>query len=97
MLTVDWFLWAHLGDMSLKPECWPDPQGMVDQLATQGIETMVTYWPFQTVASQHWDEFNTSGFLAQPFTGDAKAYDGDQFLVDETNPAARSAAFSGTG
>ena len=87
--------WVAQGDWKFNEKCWPDPQGMVDQLATQGIETMVTYWPFQTVASQHWDEFNSSGFLVEPFAGGQKAYDGDQFLVDETNPAARSAAFQG--
>lgn len=37
MLTVDWFHWAHLGDMSLKPACWPDPSAMVEELRGLGM------------------------------------------------------------
>lgn len=95
VIVIDWMHWVHQGDWAFNPVCWPDPQGMVDQLSTQGIETMVTYWPFQTTGSQHWTEFNSSGYLVEPYAGGQKAYDGDQFLVDETNPAARAAAFQG--
>ena len=55
-----------MGDMGLNPECWPDPQAMVDELRMLGIELMITFWPFVglpydngTVVSRHWDEFNT--------------------------------------
>ena len=95
VIVIDWMHWVHQGDWAFNPVCWPDPQGMVDQLATQGIETMVTYWPFQTTGSQHWTEFNSSGLLVEPYAGGQKPYDGDQYLVDETNPAARAAAFQG--
>jgi len=55
-----------MGDMGLNPECWPDPQAMVDELRMLGIELMITFWPFVglpydngTAVSRHWDEFNT--------------------------------------
>ena len=64
MLTIDWFHWAHLGDMSLKPECWPDPQGMVDELRELGIEAMITHWPFMSTDSVHRAEYEAAGALA---------------------------------
>jgi alpha-glucosidase (family GH31 glycosyl hydrolase) len=39
--------------MALKPECWPDPQGMVDELQGLGIEVMTTHWPFMSTESVH--------------------------------------------
>jgi alpha-D-xyloside xylohydrolase len=64
MLTIDWFHWAHLGDMSLNPACWPDPQGMVDELRGLGIETMITHWPFMSTDSVHRADYEAAGALA---------------------------------
>lgn len=41
MIVIDWFHWVEMGDFGLKPQCWPDPQAMVDELRTLGIELMV--------------------------------------------------------
>jgi alpha-glucosidase (family GH31 glycosyl hydrolase) len=64
MLTVDWFHWPALGDMAFKPECWPDPQAMIDELRGLGIETMVTHWPFMSSTSAHRAEYEAAGALA---------------------------------
>jgi alpha-glucosidase (family GH31 glycosyl hydrolase) len=32
---------AQMGDWTFNPACWPDPQGMVTELASMGIELMV--------------------------------------------------------
>ena len=45
--------WVNLGDWTFNPACWPDPQGMVDELQTLGIEVMVTFWPFQVGRNKH--------------------------------------------
>lgn len=50
--------------MSLKSECWPDPQGMVDELRGLGIEIMITHWPFMSSNSVHRDEYEAAGSLA---------------------------------
>jgi len=50
--------------MSLKPECWPDPQGMVDELRALGIELMVTHWPFMSPTSVHRAAYEAAGALA---------------------------------
>jgi alpha-D-xyloside xylohydrolase len=42
MIVVDYFHWAHMGDFEFNPACWPDPQGMVDELRGMGIELMVS-------------------------------------------------------
>jgi alpha-D-xyloside xylohydrolase len=64
MITIDWFHWQHLGDMSLNPACWPDPQGMVDELRSLGIELMTTHWPFMSADSVHRAEYEAAGALA---------------------------------
>jgi len=64
MITIDWFHWNSLGDMSLKPECWPDPQSMIDELRALGIEIMITHWPFMSSTSSHRQEYENAGALA---------------------------------
>ena len=64
MIVIDWFHWENLGDMSLKPACWPDPQGMVDELRSLGIELMTTHWPFMSESSVHRAEYEAAGALA---------------------------------
>ena len=50
--------------MSLNPACWPDPQGMVDELRTLGIETMITHWPFMSKDSVQRAAYEAAGALA---------------------------------
>jgi len=50
--------------MSLKAECWPNPQGMVDELRGLGVETMITHWPFMSTASKHRAAYEAAGALA---------------------------------
>lgn len=50
--------------MSLNPDCWPDPQAMVDELQGLGIETMITHWPFMSTSSTHRAEYEAAGALA---------------------------------
>lgn len=72
MIVIDWFHWRNMGDWSLNPTCWPDPQAMVDELRGMGIELMITVWPFMgmpykngTLSSANYKEFEDRGFLAQ--------------------------------
>ena len=94
-IVIDWMHWVAQGDWHFNPICWPDPQGMVDELRTMGIETMVTFWPFQSTGSRHWEEFSSKGYLVNQINAtEPTSYDGgDQYLVDETNPEVRSVVF----
>jgi alpha-glucosidase (family GH31 glycosyl hydrolase) len=62
-----------------------------------GIETMVTFWPFQSTGSRYWDEFTTNGYLVNKINktnAEPTSYDGgNQYLVDETNPKVREVVF----
>jgi len=95
VIVIDWQHWVNQGDWTFNPLCWPDPQGMYDELATLGIELMVTFWPFQTTGSSHWQEFSQDGYLTPLLNGTLLPYDGDQYLVDETNPYVRQSVFQG--
>lgn len=67
---------------------------MVDELDTLGITLMVTFWPFQSRESQHWQEFESNGYLVPRLNGTLMSWDGgDQYLYDPFNEAARKAAF----
>lgn len=70
---------------------------MFDELQTLGIELMVTFWPFQSRESRHWQNFSSNGWLVNKINAsNPTSYDGgDQYLIDETNPDARAAVFEG--
>jgi alpha-D-xyloside xylohydrolase len=38
VIVIDWKHWTAQGDWHFNPLCWPDPQGMFDELQTMGIE-----------------------------------------------------------
>jgi hypothetical protein len=154
VIVIDWMHWQNQGDWSFNPTCWPDPAGMVAELASVrgegrrwarqshitvavwlpssgarsvfdwaaslspslcpaqsplsstrlddpaalpflrflplqrlnpqlGIEPMVTFWPFQTTGSKHWQEFSSSGYLVNTLNGTQKDYDGGQVRKTE--------------
>ena len=64
VLTVDWFHWEHLGDMSLSRACWPDAAGMVAELRAMGVELMVSHWPYVSRESVLRAAFERAGALA---------------------------------
>lgn len=68
---------------------------MYDELQELGIELMVTFWPFQTTASQHWNSFSKNKLLVPTLNGAPAPFDGNQYLVDMFNPAAANATYQG--
>ena len=95
VIVIDWKHWTAQGDWHLNPSCWPDPQGMVDELRTMGIELMTTFWPLQSTGSRHWDNFTKNDWLVNRLNATAPtSYDGsDQYLIDQTNPVVRENVF----
>ena len=63
VIVIYWQHWAHQGDWEFNPRCWPDPQGMFDELQTMGIDLMVTFWPFQATDSKNWKNFSSNGYV----------------------------------
>jgi len=102
MIVIDWFHWVEMGDWKLNPTCWPDPQGMVDELRRMGIELMVTFWPYMgQKVSSHWDEYSAKGYCVTTAGGSHgagsfwrnRATPTGNALVDATNVAALKATF----
>ena len=63
VIVIDFFNWSHSGDYQFEPEDWPDPQAMVNELKSMGIELMVSNWPTVSIASKNFKAFQEEGFL----------------------------------
>ncbi len=98
VIVIDYFHWTAQGDWKFDPEFWPDPQAMVDELKSMGIELMVSIWPSVTVHSENFDEMEQRGFLLRSNKGFSvhgrfvdSSHSGPEHLYfyDTTNPQAR--------
>ena len=63
VIVVDYFHWTAMGDYRFDPKEWPDPRGMVDELRSLGIETMVSIWPTISPLSENYEEYRDLGLL----------------------------------
>ena len=97
IITIDYMHWQEWGDWSFRPDCFPDPQGMVQELTDMGVELAVTFWPYLCAEGAHFANFSASGFFANALgTSNPAAVESwacQMFLTDETNPAARRAIY----
>lgn len=97
VIVLDYFHWlpGQEGSWAFNPACFPDPQAMVDELRSLGIELMVTFWPFVNRTADRFANFSARGFLAPQVDGSLQPYDGFQngILVDQTQAEARQAVF----
>jgi alpha-D-xyloside xylohydrolase len=98
VIVIDYFHWTRQGEWKFDPAEWPDPQAMVDELRTMGVELMVSVWPTVNPNSEHYAEMDQRGLLVAnsralplhlPFWD--KGSDGQVFVrfYDATNPEAR--------
>ncbi|KAH3756987.1 glycoside hydrolase family 31 protein [Pelomyxa schiedti] len=96
IIVIDWQHWVNQGDWSFNPLCWPDPQGMVDEIKAAGVEPMVTFWPFQSENSTHWSEFESQDYLATyGASQELMPFDNGYYLIDEFNLGAQKATANG--
>ncbi len=97
VIVIDFFHWAMMGEWDFDPKCWPDPGGMLAELKSMGIETMVSIWPTVNADSSHFQEMLDRGYLVRAesslpvFMRFTDTYAGVKYLhfVDFTNPGAR--------
>jgi alpha-D-xyloside xylohydrolase len=98
VIVSDFFHWPHLGDWSFEPSEWPDPSGMVDELAEMGTELMVSVWPSVNMLSSNYDEMfrrglfvgNESGLpFHTEFPDRSSPISVPVTFYDSTNPTAR--------
>lgn len=92
VIVVDFFHWPHQGDWKFDPEFWPDPKGMVEELASMGMQLMVSVWPTVDVNSENYLEMTRKGLLIRADRGVpvSMLFEGNTLHFDATNPEARA-------
>jgi alpha-D-xyloside xylohydrolase len=91
VIVADFFHWTRQGEWKFDPAYWPDPEGMVSELKSMGIELMVSIWPTVDVNSENWDEMWSRGYLVRTDRGTPTNVNfmGNQAFFDATHPGAR--------
>ena len=98
VIVSDYFHWTCMGDWKFDPVAWPDPEGMVNELKSMGIELMVSIWPHVNTKSENFASMKADGLLVETERGldgvlefeDTGSTDFVSLHVyDPTNPEAR--------
>lgn len=93
VLIIDFFHWPRMGDFRFDPEFFPDPEKMVCELRSMGIEPMVSVWTPVDYRSENFEEMMDQNLLVHVEQGvdiTMRFFDGETLYVDMTNPEARS-------
>ncbi len=96
VIVVDFFHWPKQGEWKFDPEFWPEPEDMVAQLQSMGIELMVSVWPTVDKESENFEEMYDSGFLVNTDRGIKTTMDfmAPTLFIDPTNPGTRDFVWS---
>jgi len=91
VIVIDFFHWPLQGDFKFDPENFPDPDGMVRELKSLGIELMVSVWPTIDHRSENFWPMAERGFLLGFDRGCNvnMTWMGDTVFYDATHPDAR--------
>jgi alpha-D-xyloside xylohydrolase len=97
VIVIDYFHWTRQGDWRFDQAEWPDPAGLVAELAGLDVKAMVSIWPTVSPASENYQEMHDLGLLVAAERGvpaHLPIWDkgGGQAMVsfyDATNPRAR--------
>ena len=91
VIVVDFFHWPMQGDWRFDPTYWPDPDAMIAELKSMGIELMVSVWPYVDTRSENYDEMLEAGYLVRTERGvrHSMTYMGNTIPFDATNLEAR--------
>lgn len=87
-IVIDFFHWTRQGDFKFEPRDWPDPQAMVDELKSMGIETVVSVWPTIDEKSENFGKMAGNGYLVRADRGNGihMTWMGNTTFYDATNP-----------
>lgn len=91
VIVVDFFHWPKQGEWKFDPVFWPDPEAMVKELKSLGIELMVSIWPTVDKSCENYEEMLEKGYLIRTERGFRVGLDfqGATIHYDATNPKAR--------
>lgn len=90
-IVIDFFHWTRQGDFKFEPRDWPDPQAMVEELKSMGIETVVSVWPTIDEKSENFGEMADRGYLVRTDRGNPNhmTWMGNTIFYDATHPGAQ--------
>lgn len=92
VIVVDFFHWPKQGEFRFDPVDWPDPEAMIQELNSYGIELMVSVWPTIDTSSSNYGRMNQEGYLVGADRGLRihMNWMGEVVFYDATNPGARA-------
>lgn len=96
LIVIDFFHWPKQGEWKFDETYWPDPEAMVKELKSMGIELMVSIWPTVDRSSENYEEMLEKGYLIRTDRGFRVGLDfqGATIHYDATNPEAREYLWS---
>ncbi|WP_317695800.1 glycoside hydrolase family 31 protein [Xylocopilactobacillus apis] len=96
VIVIDFFHWTKQGDFKFDSKYWPDPESMVGELKSMGIELMVSVWPNIDERSENYDEMLEKGYLIRSDKGSrvSMKFQGNSIFFDATNFEARNYVWS---
>ncbi|MCL2265385.1 MAG: glycoside hydrolase family 31 protein [Treponema sp.] len=91
VIVVDFFHWPLQGDWKFDTENFPDPDAMVRELKSMGIELMVSIWPTVDHRSENFWQMAERGLLLGFDRGSHvnMTWMGDTVFYDATHPEAQ--------
>lgn len=91
VIVIDFFHWPNQGDWCFDSRDWPDPEAMIAELKSLGIELMVSFWPTVECRTDSYREMRENGWLVQTERGLPINMDflGNTTYFDATHPDAR--------
>lgn len=91
VIVIDFFHWPNQGDWMFDPRDWPDPDAMIAELKSLGVELMVSFWPTVDNRTESYREMKENGWLVHTERGLPINMDflGNTTFFDATHPAAR--------
>ena len=91
VIVIDFFHWTKQGDFKFEPRDWPNPEAMIAELKSMGIELMVSVWPTIDNRSENFGKMSSEGYLVSADRGMNinMNWMGETVFFDATHPGAR--------
>ena len=95
IIDIYWFgpdIKGHMGNLAWEPQAWPSPEKLINDLADDGVNTIVVTEPFVLSTSKQWQSAVDAGVLAKTASGEPRRFDfyfGNTGLIDVFDERAR--------
>ncbi|MFD2327150.1 glycoside hydrolase family 31 protein [Mucilaginibacter galii] len=90
VIVQDWYYWDPLpiGSHVMKPERYPNPKALVDELHKANIHAMISIWPVFGKGTPNYDALDKAGYLTSITWDNVVTHTFDTYY-DAHNPKAR--------